>query len=74
LASTSIGEALDRDGRVLGMQGARATASAVRVLECQVPDAVSRRLLVHLAQLGDPATRLAQGLAAGHISVGWRVN
>jgi len=47
----------------LAAQGARPTASAAGMLERQVPDAVSRRLLVHLTRLGDPATRLARGLA-----------
>jgi DNA-binding CsgD family transcriptional regulator len=47
----------------LAAQGAQPTASAAAMLEHQVPDAVSRRLLVRLARLGDPATRLAHGLA-----------
>jgi DNA-binding CsgD family transcriptional regulator len=47
----------------LAAQGARPTALAADMLERQVPDAVSRRLLVRLARLGDVATRLARGLA-----------
>lgn len=49
--------------RDLAAQGTRPTASAAGTLERQVPVAVSRRLEVRLARLGDPATRLARGLA-----------
>ena len=49
--------------RDLAAQGTRPTALAAGILERHVPDAVSRRLLVRLARLGDPATRLARGLA-----------
>jgi DNA-binding CsgD family transcriptional regulator len=49
--------------RDLATQGTRPTASAAGMLERQMPEAVSRRLLVQLARLGDPATRLARGLA-----------
>jgi DNA-binding CsgD family transcriptional regulator len=47
----------------LAAQSARPTASAVALLESQVPDAVSRRLHIRLGRLGDPATRLAWCLA-----------